>query len=324
MIPEGSPPKCRHGWEALRSDPLPWLLDEAQPSAAWQTLIEIVGRPADSVAVARARGRANVTPPISNLLRPLNPDGTWVLTCDQWDAFAGGAWRLAAATQLGADPSDPRLQTAAERFLDAIQGDGGFTQDPRATARLLAAFAKLGWRSHPRFVEALAWIEHKTSIAPDDGKDACLSDGESRTSRIVAAAVLQTLESAAWLDSRAKLAQWARDTLLEYVGVTVGSQLDLRMPNLLTTDRGEALWSLVLSGCDLPASAAGSLRLLQKMQDEKARWTVTEKPEQSLELGGFQGLSPEEPCPWLSVRSVRTLLASAVSCKLPRVFPAKP
>ena len=55
------------GWEALTGDPLPWLLDDHRPNLLLRVLVELVGRPAGSPAVLRARGGANAVEPVASL-----------------------------------------------------------------------------------------------------------------------------------------------------------------------------------------------------------------------------------------------------------------
>ncbi len=173
------------GWEALSGDPLPWLLDEQRPNLLWRVLVELVGRPADSTAVARARGGANAAEPVASLLAELHPDGSWASDRPLWSRYAGPGWRLVAAVAWGADPGDPRLHVAGERMLASAPGDGGFA--PRAgappalllTARLVQAAIELGFGRHLRVQEALAWMEETPGAWSSD-----------RRQRTVAGAVL--------------------------------------------------------------------------------------------------------------------------------------
>jgi len=169
----GRPVPIAHAWESLRGDPMPWLLDEFRPNLHWRVLVEFVRRPPSSPAVIRTRGAADAVEPIASLLADLNPDGTWATDVGYWKPCSGPGWRIVAAVQWGADPTDPRLHAAAERFFETAAGEGGFARGeggdpvPWLTARMLHALAELGWCRHPRFQEGLAWLEEEADF--DDG-----------------------------------------------------------------------------------------------------------------------------------------------------------
>ena len=189
---------CGCGWEALRGDPLPWLLDERQPNLHWRVLTELVGRPADSPAVLRAQGGGSAAQPVARLLADLLPDGTWSSAASTWSRYGGPAWRLIAAVQWGADPSDPRLKAAGERLLETAYGEGGVAvrkgepPSPIVTARLVQALIGLGFGRHLRVQEALAWIE----------EDAGARVGTHGDRQIAAAALLPALAAGGELRRR--------------------------------------------------------------------------------------------------------------------------
>jgi len=117
---------CGCGWEALSGDPLSWLLDNHVPNLHWRVLTELVGRPQDSQAVRRAQGGASASEPVASLLADLHPDGRWATDKPMWKRYSGPGWRMVAAVQWGADPTDPRLDAAITKILDEMPGDGGF------------------------------------------------------------------------------------------------------------------------------------------------------------------------------------------------------
>jgi len=153
-----------HAWESLRGDPMPWLLDESRPNLHWQVLVEFVQRPPSSPAVIRSRGGADAAEPIASLLADLNPDGTWATDVGYWKPCSGPGWRIVAAVQWGADPTDPRLQVAAERFLETAAGEGGFARgegsdpvpSPSSGGADIPASRRgwRGWRKRPALTTA--------------------------------------------------------------------------------------------------------------------------------------------------------------------------
>ncbi len=107
---------------------MPWLLDPSRPNLHWRVLSDLIHRPPDSPAVVRARGGADAVDPIAALLEDLKPDGSWVCDAGPWERFSGPGWRLVAAVQWGADPTDPRLHAASLRLLEEAPGGGAFAE----------------------------------------------------------------------------------------------------------------------------------------------------------------------------------------------------
>jgi hypothetical protein len=314
---------CASPWEALRGDPLPWLLDPQLPNLHWRALVELVGRPAASPAVQRARGGANAVEPIASLLAQLLPDGVWGTQTALWEPGRGPGWRLLAAAWLGADPTDPRLQAAAQALLDQAPGGSGFAlaeggpELPWLTARVVEALAELGWRRHPRCEEALAWLEDE---APAAGDGAWLAGGAGLATRcpITPVALLVALSAGGDGGRRA-----LRERALEgSVRVAVGEASDGRQlghPNLGRSDVGEALWALARADAELQPALVPALGWLQRRQLEAGRWPRdVATPEIELALG------VAAPSRWLTLRSAVVMLRYALPAGLPRMFPQQP
>jgi hypothetical protein len=312
------------GWEALAADPLPWLLDPTRPHLVGRVLVEIVGRPATSPAVRRARGGANAVDPVACLLQPLDPDGRWNLDTGFWSDGAGPAWRMIAAAQLGADPDDPRLRSAVVRWLEGVDHDGPLAPDDGPggpacwrTARAVHALCELGWAGHLRVQEALAWLEEGAPSGPSGGWPT--PDGGECAA--TAAAVLRAIAAT---DGR------PRPRLLERARRSAGHLLRMGVaddrwaaPRFETSDVLELLWGLVL--CDAPWDPdwVRPLSGVQDGQDGSARWRARREPNVNLPLG--EAREPEGgPSGWLTLEGVGMLLAYAVPAGLPRRFPRKP
>jgi hypothetical protein len=313
------------GWEALAADPLPWLLDPDRPNLVARVLVEIVGRPANSPAVRRARGGANAVDPVASLLAPLDPDGRWNLDQDPWSEGVGPAWRIIAAAQLGADPEDPRLRAAVIRWLEDLGHDGplavgdGGPGGPTCwrTARAVHALCELGWSRHLRVQEGLAWLEDGAPVDRSGG----WSSPDGGECGATAAAVLRAL-AATEGPRRARLFERARgsaDRLLH------DSVEDGRWgaPRFAGTDVLELLWAV--ARCDVPwhADWSRALSRVQHGQDGFARWSTRRDLIDDLPLG--EAREPEgSPSGWLTLEGVGVLLAYAVPAGLPRRFPHKP
>jgi hypothetical protein len=237
-------------WESLTGDPLPWLLDPERSNLHWRVLVELVGRPADSPAVVRARGGANAVEPIASLLRDLHPDGTWAGDSSMWPMYSGCGWRLLAAVQWGADPTDPRLQAAADVLLATAPGEGGFSlreggpPSSWLTARVLHASAELGWYRHPRIQEAIAWLDEGAEQHPDGGWRLIDGDGVAGGCDVTAVALLAAL-TASGDDRRRSLKDRAIDSLVRGFDSLGGGGRTLAHPCLEHTDPAEVLSTLL-------------------------------------------------------------------------------
>jgi hypothetical protein len=310
---------CTSAWQALRWDPLPWLLDGRRPGFEWRLLVELMDRPLASPAVVRAMGAASAEEPVASLLRELHPDGTWATSVPPWRLSDGPVWRLVTAVSLGADPTDPRLQSAARRLLEESSGVGGFASrpgsspSPWATARLLEALAGLGFWRHSRFQEALAWLEEGDT-----------SWGDDRRLRSVTAVATLTAMAGAPARRRPSLVARATDEVMDRIGANLRARLRLGHPNLGRTDIAEMLWTLARAGVPFDRRMAPALGRLQSAQDRKGRWRRTVAVPPSLPVPGSWRKRSGRPSRWVSLRATVGILRYAVDAGLPRLFPAKP
>ena len=315
-------------WEALRGDPLPWLLDERHPNLHWRALTELVGRPAASPAVERARGGANAVEPVAALLEALLPDGSWADGAGWWDAAGGHGWRLLGAVQWGADPADPRLQAAASRLLAEAPGEGGFaareggSPAPWLTARVLQALAGLGFGRHARFQEALAWLEEAAPKAQDGGWAREGAGDGAGPCRITPVALLAAL-AACGDDRRHLLRDRATRGVVEVLAYGDAALDALGHPCLARTDLAEALWVLARSGAEVQPVMVPALARLQERQLDGGRWPRDLEVPAELALGKWLP-AVGEPSRWLTLKSAVAILHYAVPAGLPRMFPKKP
>jgi hypothetical protein len=294
------------------------LLDEHRPNLHWRVLAELVGRPVDSAAVVRAMGGASACEPVATLLADLHPDGSWVTPVGMSRRYGGPWWRLIAAVQLGADPSDPRLDAAAGRLLDRIDGVGGFSAGPNQpesavlTARLVQTVACLGFIRHLRVQEALAWFE-------EDRRAWNLPLGQLWT---VATALLAALASGGLVGH--PLRKRLGKKLIGLFATAEAPSTRYGHPNLARTDLSEVLWALARIGVPWDERLAGPLRLLQSAQNEQGRWPSRRAVPQSLPVKPDTFETVGEPSRWITLRAVVALNAYAVPAQLPRLFPEKP
>ena len=308
---------CKSGWEALRGDPLPWLLEEHRPNLHWRVLVELVGRPVDSPAVCRARGGASAAQPVATLLEDLQPDGSWATAISPWRRYSGPGWRFVAAVAWGADPTDPRLGAAARRFLEESPGEGGFSigrgqpPSPVVTARLVQALTVLGFGGHLRVQEALAWFEEESSAWPD----------REPARAVVAAALLPAV--VAVRPRRLALERRLIDQVRAAVGCGYRAFSILGFPNLGRTDFGELLWALACGGTPYARWMQDPLACLQRLQRDGGRWHRRRPRPASLPVPTDTRGLPGQPCRWITLRAVVALNAYAVDAGLPRLFPQR-
>lgn len=298
---------CTQGWEALKGDSLGWLLDPERPNLHWRVLQELVGRPAESPAVRRARVGANSAEPVASLLGELRPDGEWATETPLWSPHSGLGWRLIAAVQLGADTEDPRLHAASERLLETAPGEGGLARrdggelDPVLTARALHAMVILGWGRHGRVQEWFSWFEAVDGWEDDP-----------------AAAVAVVAASGA--GGRPPLRERVVDGLGARLVASGGNNFTtFGHPNFHRTDLAEIFAVFAAAGVDFRREWSGVLERLQQAQDRHGRWDRISSFRATLGL-------PEnsQPSRWVTLKATRAMLTYAVEAKLPRLFPLPP
>jgi len=318
---------CSEGWEALRWDPLPWLLDSDRPNLHWRTLVELVGRPPASRAVLLSRAGANAAKPVASLLADLREDGGWETSAGLWNAYAGPGWRLVAAVQFGADPSDPRITAAAEKLLETAPGEGGFAkrggEPPVAwlTARALSALAELGWCGHVRFQEGLAWLAEAAPASSQGGWAGEARQKAAGECGVTAVGVLTAL-TACELASRSALRERAIVALQRVAASAAGRSGRLGHPCLGRTDAAEMLWALARAGAPLRPAMVPALKALQRRQDADARWSLSIRVPASLPIAETPPVGG--PSGWLTLKAVVALMHYAVDAGLERLFPEKP
>lgn len=162
------------GWkEKLNGDPLPWLLetDPDQPAIRYFALRDILERGRDDVEVSEAKAAIMNTGPVPRILTAQTPEGYWVTPGAYFgDKYRGTAWQIVFLAQLGADGSDPRVETGCEYVLSHnVASNEGFSVGFSANAipsgfihcmagNLGAALIDLGWLDDERLQSALDWL----------------------------------------------------------------------------------------------------------------------------------------------------------------------
>ncbi len=311
-----------HAWEALRGDPLPWLLDRQRPNLHWRALVSIVDRPLSSPAVVRARGGSNAVEPVAGLMTALGSDGSRFDDEAAWTRYSGPGWRALAAVQWGADPDDPRLHAVAHGVVSALTGEAGrdgsgAAADPVVVARSMQALAALGWCREPRFNQLMAWLEEAAPRSETGG----WLDRRGRESPAIAVAVARGL-AACGEARRPLLARRAVASLVRALDGAGGGVSEPGYPGLAETDEAEIVHALAGLDAPLVPAVQAALRSLQQQQDERGRWCRRRAVPQSLPAADVS--SPGEPSRWLTLECVTAILHYGIAAGLPRMFPEKP
>lgn len=110
----------------LRSDPIDWLLEAADPAVRHLVLRQLLDRPADDPDVVESRSAAMASGPVAAILRAQQPDGHWEKPGPGYATkYRGTVWQLTFLDQLGADGADPRVQGACDYVLTHTQAENG-------------------------------------------------------------------------------------------------------------------------------------------------------------------------------------------------------
>jgi hypothetical protein len=169
--------------DVLKSDPLPWLLQDEPPGAAYLTYKCLLEDELATAQAERARQAAYQDGAIGIILSHMQPEGYWEEPGPGYNPkYRSTVWSLIALAQLGARlPDDERIATACGYLLEhSLSEVGSFSASgaPGATVdclhgNLLAALLDLGY-SHPRLGEAFDWMARSVTgdgIAPLGAKD---------------------------------------------------------------------------------------------------------------------------------------------------------
>jgi hypothetical protein len=158
------------GSKRLNDDPLPWLLerDAENPGVRYFALRYLLGRPEDDLDVCQARANIMAQGPVPTILDAQHPDGYWARPGGGISpSYRATFWQVLFLAELGADPSDERVQRGCEYLLShSIAANGGFSigQRPVPSSVIhcsngdpLYAVLRLGYAHDRRVQAALEW-----------------------------------------------------------------------------------------------------------------------------------------------------------------------
>ena len=91
----------------LKGDPLPWLLEEEDPSVRYFTLRDLIGRPEDDPQVVLSRSAIMTSKPVTEILGAQYPQGYWVKPDLGYSPkYRATVWQIMFLADLGATPDD--------------------------------------------------------------------------------------------------------------------------------------------------------------------------------------------------------------------------
>lgn len=331
---------------ALRADPLPWLLDPADPAARHATLVSLLDRPSDDPDVIEARAAAMTTHPIAAILEQQAPDGYWVKPGAGYGTkYRGTIWQLTFLHQLMADPSHPRVRLACTYVLKHSQSSsGGFAASatkseapppPSLTlhclnGNIVEALIGFGWLDDPRLQAAIDW---HANVVTGEHEPVYYRSGTSGPNF---ACTANEKKPCAWGAVRAMLALGAvpparrtptvqraidigRDFLLgvdpatadyprpSYAPRPNGSWFKLGFPSAYVTDVLRTCEAMVAIGAGRDPRLRNAIDLVLSKQDAGGRW----KNEYAYNGKGWVDIERQgHVSKWVTLRACRVLKAT--------------
>jgi hypothetical protein len=178
--------------QALREDPIEWLLEPADPVVRHLALRHLHDRPDEDPDVVECRRAAMAADPIASILAAQHAEGYWEKPGPGYSGkYRGTVWSLIFLDQLGADPADPGVQRACAYVLAHTQAStGGFGISGAANlaapppsgvvhclnGNVLRALIRFGWLVDERVRRAVAW---QASAITGEGMDRWFASGTS-------------------------------------------------------------------------------------------------------------------------------------------------
>jgi len=177
--------------DAEKADPIPWLLEEENPSVRYFTLIDLLAVPPTDRRVRAARKAVMEKGIVPRILAGQKKGGYWEKAEDfyQRTKYRGTVWQLIILASLGADGADPRVRRACEFVLRASQDrqSGGFSYvgTPRGggqhggvipclTGNMVWSLVRFGLLADPRVERGIEWL---TTYARFDDADGAAPKG---------------------------------------------------------------------------------------------------------------------------------------------------
>jgi hypothetical protein len=148
----------------LKEDPVPWLLEEENPSLRYFALRDLLHRPPEDRELVAARAAIMTSKPVREILGAQYPQGYWIKPDRGYSPkYRATVWQVMFLADLGATPDDT-VRRACEIVLEHsfLPGEGLFSSAKTEAGtlaclngNLLRALCSLGYGHDPK-VQAVA------------------------------------------------------------------------------------------------------------------------------------------------------------------------
>lgn len=324
---------------ALRADPVPWLLEESNPSVRYFTLLDVLGESPRDKQVSAARKAIMREGIVPKILAGQEQGGYWENPEDFYSRtkYKGTVWQLIILAELGADGKDRRIRKAGNFVLEYSQDrqSGGFSYRgtretggyhsgviPCLTGNMVWSLIRLGRLNDPGVQRAVNWITRFARLDDGDsrppktwpyerweqcwGKHTCLSAAAKFLKALAeipeeerSADVLRTIDGATEYFLRHHIFKRSHDPTKDLKP----KWTKVGFPTMWDGDALEVFGTLARLGCRDPRMRAAADLILSK-QDAQGRW-----PLENTYNGRFRVNIEKKgrPSKWVTLLAVRAL-----------------
>lgn len=329
--------------DQLNADPLPWLLDPADPGLRYLALRDLQGLPPDDLQLVTARQAAHTHGPIAVVLEHMHLDGYWSQPGPGYNPkYFSTVWSLILLSQLGASASlDERVQRACAYIMEtSLTSHGQFSANgaPSGTVdclhgNLCAALLALGY-DDPRLDLAFEWMARSLTgegVAPMKEKDAPLryyagkcgpnfDCGSNDKQPCAWGAAKVMLAFACWSVARRtplveRAIRQGVDFLFgvdpataawpsPYAAKPSGNWWKFGFPVFYVTDLLQIVEALVGLGYGCDPRLSNAIEIIRQKQDQDGRWPL------EYDYTGKTWVDfgvKKQPNPWVTLRALRVL-----------------
>jgi hypothetical protein len=316
---------------ALKGNPLPWMLEPENPSIRYWTLVDILGLPADAPEVLQAQGAIPIYRPVRRILDAQYPKGYWMHEGVGYSPkYKATVWQVIFLAMQGMPRCEPIERACDYVLAHSRLPDGRFSahKDHKGAflclnGNLLQALQWFGYGDHPLVMETREAMV--AQIARDHFRCRCNAPGPSRPSRMsdglpCAWGAVKALNALVRLpaETRTPGLQAAVEAGVHYLlahdlaqgayparGKVSTLWTRLGFPLGYTSDVLEVLDVLARAGYGAEPCLAPAWDLILGKQDEQGRWPLEYTPGRMWTSFGRGG----QPSKWVTLRALRALKA---------------
>ena len=164
-----------------------WLLEENEPSARYETLVQLLEKTQNDESVRRTRDQIGLKGWAAKIFDKQKEETYWDNpTSCLVPKFSACSWQLIVLADLGVSRRDRRVAKAVEHFLDHHNVEsGGFSLRPKGrdkfephvclTGNMVRTLSRIGYHEDDRVLKSLDWLISKQL---SDGGWNCSSPGK--------------------------------------------------------------------------------------------------------------------------------------------------